>query len=72
MLNSVLWLAVVTAIVCGLAAIVMTQSLLWGFVAYAGAGMAVLFSLLIVEMLFGDARLASELDDERLSADPRS
>ena len=55
MLNSVLWIGIMTAAVSSVAAYVMTDSLLWGFVAYSGAGMAVLTALLLTELFSGEA-----------------
>ena len=72
MLNGILWLAFVTAGVAGLTAVVMTQSLLWGFLAYSGAGMAVLMALLVTEMVFGEAPAEIATDDAAFATGPRS
>lgn len=69
MLNSVLWLAFVTAGVASLTAFVITQSILWTFVAYSGAGMAVLVALLITELVFGDAMSEATLDEQAFPGD---
>ena len=71
MLHGILWLAFVTAGVASLTALVMTQSFLWAFVAYSGAGMAVLLALLATEMVFGDAPVEVATDDAALATGPR-
>ena len=71
MLHGILWLAFVTAGVASLTALVMTQSFLWAFVAYSGAGMAVLLALLATEMVFGDAPAEVATDDAALATGPR-
>ena len=68
MLNSILWIATVTAGVAALAAYVMTGSLLWTFLAYSGSGMSVLFAILIAEMLIDDAPRTT-LDESGLIPD---
>ena len=72
MLHGVLWLAFVSAGVAGLTAMVMTQSVLWTFLAYSGAGMAVLAALLIAEMIVADAPAEVVADDAALATGHRS
>lgn len=68
MLQSILWMAVVTAGVASLAAFVMTGSFLWALVAYSGSGMSVLFALLITELVFGPEPEAA-LDESGLASE---
>lgn len=71
MINGILWMAFVTAGVAGLAAMVMTQSFIWAFLTYSGAGMAVLLALLVTEMVFGEGPAEVASDDAGMATTSR-
>ena len=68
MLKSTLWLAIGIAVGAAAFTLVGTGSLLFAALAYVGAGMAVLTSLLVVELMFSEPEPEAGADENLVPA----